>query len=64
MCIRDRVKVLQQGQLSEDDLAEFRALALATAARVAGPGFSATDACGDTEYACLCPACRAGEQVI
>ena len=59
-----KVKVLQQGQLSEDDLAEFRAFALATAARVAGPGFSATDACGDTEYACLCPACRAGEQVI
>jgi superfamily I DNA/RNA helicase/RecB family exonuclease len=59
-----KVKILQQGQLSEEDLAEFRALALATAARVAGPGFSATDACGDTEYACLCPACRAGEQVI
>ncbi|WP_297005445.1 ATP-dependent DNA helicase [uncultured Corynebacterium sp.] len=59
-----KVKVLQQGQLSEADLDEFRDLALATAARVAGPGFSATDACGDTEYACLCPACRAGEQVI
>lgn len=58
------VKVLQQGQLTDADLAAFREVALATAARVAGPGFLATDDCATTEYACLCPACRAGEQVI
>lgn len=58
------VKTLQQGRLSDADLAEFRARALDVAARVAGPGFTATDACGTTEYACLCPACRAGEQVV
>ena len=58
------VKTLQQGRLSDADLAEFRTRALDVAARVAGPGFTATAACGTTEYACLCPACRAGEQVV
>lgn len=58
------VKVLQQGRLTDEQLAEFRTVALETAARIAGPGFTATDDCGDTEYACLCPACRAGEQVV
>ena len=58
------VKTLQQGRLSDADLAEFREVALAAAARVAGPAFTATDGCDGTEYACLCPACRAGEQVV
>jgi hypothetical protein len=58
------VKTLQQGRLSDADLKEFREVALAAAARVAGPAFTATDGCDGTEYACLCPACRAGEQVV
>jgi superfamily I DNA/RNA helicase/RecB family exonuclease len=58
------VKTLQQGRLSDADLEEFRQVALAAAARVAGPAFTATDGCEGTEYACLCPACRAGEQVV
>ncbi|WP_130839566.1 ATP-dependent helicase [Corynebacterium neomassiliense] len=58
------VKTLGQGILSADDLEAFRRTALATAARIAGPGFRATDSCAGTEYACLCPACRAGEQVV
>lgn len=58
------VKTLQQGRLSDADLEEFRQVALAAAGRVAGPGFTATDGCEGTEYACLCPACRAGEQVV
>jgi superfamily I DNA/RNA helicase/RecB family exonuclease len=59
------VTVLQQAAMGPDELEEFRALAVDAAARVTGPVFQATaEDCESTDYACLCPACRAGEQVI
>lgn len=59
-----KVTVLQQATLTGQQLEEFRSLAVAAAARVTGPTFVATTDCEDTDYACLCPACRAGEQVV
>ncbi|MGP9724118.1 UvrD-helicase domain-containing protein [Corynebacterium sp. AOP40-9SA-29] len=59
-----KVTVLQQAAMGAAELEEFRALALDAAARVTGPLFEATSQdCETSEYACLCPACRAGEQV-
>ncbi|WP_145943313.1 ATP-dependent helicase [Corynebacterium glyciniphilum] len=59
------VTVLQQAAMSTAELEEFRALAVDAATRVAGPVFRATaENCESSDYACLCPACRAGEQVI
>jgi superfamily I DNA/RNA helicase/RecB family exonuclease len=59
------VTVLQQAAMGPDELEEFRALAVDAAARVTGPVFQATaEDCESSDYACLCPACRAGEQVI
>lgn len=58
------VTVLQQAAMGAAELEEFRALALDAAARVTGPLFEATSQdCETSDYACLCPACRAGEQV-
>lgn len=59
------VTVLQQPVLTPDQLAEFREFAVDAASRISGPGFRATpQGCEGTEFACLCPACRAGEQVV
>ncbi|AHW63389.1 DNA/RNA helicase, superfamily I [Corynebacterium glyciniphilum AJ 3170] len=59
------VTVLQQAAMSTEELEEFRALAVDAATRVTGPVFRATaENCESSDYACLCPACRAGEQVI
>ena len=59
------ITVLQQPTLTEEQLEEVREFAVAAAARVAGPDYRATTKnCEGTGHACLCPACRAGEQVV
>ncbi|WP_420099651.1 ATP-dependent helicase [Corynebacterium sp.] len=59
------VTVLQQAAMGPEELEEFRALAVDAATRAAGPVYQASaDGCDGTDHACLCPACRAGEQVI
>ncbi len=60
-----KITVLQQPALTDQQLDEVRDFSVDAAARIAGPDFRArTEGCADTEYACLCPACRAGEQVV
>ena len=59
------ITVLQQPTLTEEQLAELREFAVSAADRIAGPIYRATTKdCEGTGRACLCPACRAGEQVV
>lgn len=59
------ITVLQQPTLTEEQLAELREFAVSAADRIAGPIYRATTRdCEGTGRACLCPACRAGEQVV
>ena len=59
------ITVLQQPTLTEEQLAELREFAVSAANRIAGPIYRATTKdCEGTGRACLCPACRAGEQVV